>query len=57
MWVARQMGQSAWTITARVYGRWLPSADVEAGEKAEVMWSTVESDKDANHDTKHDKTH
>lgn len=57
MWVAKQMGHSDWTMIARVYGRWMPSAEVEAGEKAELMWSTVKSDKDATHGTKHGKTH
>lgn len=52
------MDRIHWTMIARVYGRWMPSADVEAGEKAEVMWSTVKSDKDATHGgTKHGKTH
>ncbi|WP_423813558.1 hypothetical protein [Pseudomonas viridiflava] len=57
MWVAKQMGRSDWTMIARVYGRWMPSAEVEAREKAEVMWSTVKSDKDAIHGTKQCKTH
>ncbi|AVF54170.1 DUF3596 domain-containing protein [Pseudomonas fulva] len=38
MWVAKQMGHSDWTMIARVYGRWMPSADNDAGGKAEQMW-------------------
>lgn len=34
MWVAKQMGHADWTMIARVYGRWMPSADVEAGNRA-----------------------
>jgi len=34
MWVAKQMGHSSWVITARIYARWMPSADVDAGGKA-----------------------
>ena len=38
MWVAKQMGHTDWTMIARVYGRWMPSSDNNAGEKAEEMW-------------------
>ena len=38
MWVAKQMGHSDWTMIARVYGRWMPSADGAAGAKAEKMF-------------------
>ena len=41
MWVAKQMGHSDWTMIARVYGRWMPSADLDAGGKAETMWLDV----------------
>lgn len=34
MWVARQMGHANQTTTIRVYARWMPSADPEAGGKA-----------------------
>ncbi|SNU84482.1 Site-specific recombinase XerC [Pandoraea sputorum] len=34
MWVAKQMGHADWTMIARVYGRWMPAADEEAGNKA-----------------------
>ncbi|ELL1153984.1 site-specific integrase [Pseudomonas aeruginosa] len=39
MWVAGQMGHSDWTMIARVYGRWMPSADESAGSKALSYWS------------------
>lgn len=38
MWVAQQMGHSDWTMIARVYGRWMPSDQSQAGDKAELMW-------------------
>lgn len=38
MWVAQQMGHSDWTMIARVYGRWMPSADIDAGNRAEQLW-------------------
>lgn len=34
MWVAKQMGHADWTMIARVYGRWMPSADDSSGKKA-----------------------
>lgn len=34
MWVAKQMGHADWTMIARVYGRWMPSADDSSGAKA-----------------------
>lgn len=39
MWVAKQMGHADWTMIARVYGRWMPSADTEAGSKAVEMFA------------------
>lgn len=41
MWVAKQMGHGDWTMIARIYGRWMPSADTEAGSKAEAKFSTA----------------
>lgn len=38
MWVAKQMEQRDWTMIARIYGRWMPSADDTAGQKAESLW-------------------
>jgi integrase len=46
MWVAKQMGHTDWTMIARVYGRWMPSADATAGERAERLWSAEEYDSD-----------
>lgn len=34
MWVARQMGHSNMNTTIRIYARWMPSADLDAGGKA-----------------------
>jgi integrase len=39
MWVAKQLGHADWTMIARVYGRWMPSADTAAGSKAVQMFS------------------
>ncbi|UNM19269.1 site-specific integrase [Pseudomonas sp. ArH3a] len=38
MWVAKQMGHTDWTMIARVYGRWMPAADADAGSRAETLW-------------------
>uniref|UniRef100_UPI00398B3171 tyrosine-type recombinase/integrase n=1 Tax=Paraburkholderia kururiensis TaxID=984307 RepID=UPI00398B3171 len=34
MWVARQMGHANQNTTVRIYARWMPSADPDAGGKA-----------------------
>lgn len=39
MWVAKQMGHSDWTMIVRRYGRWMPSADDKAGEKAIAVFA------------------
>ncbi|MDA7013583.1 DUF3596 domain-containing protein [Pseudomonas cerasi] len=39
MWVAKQMGHTDWTMIARVYGKWLPHADMLAGSRAEEVFS------------------
>lgn len=39
MWVAKQMGHSDWTMIARVYGRWMPTADTDAGGKAVELFA------------------
>lgn len=44
MWVAGQMGHSDWTMIARVYGRWMPAADLSAGSKAEQHWLSAPKD-------------
>lgn len=33
------MGHKDWTMIARVYGRWMPSADADAGSKAERLFA------------------
>lgn len=33
VWVAHQMGHKDWTMIARVYGRWIPEADPDAGSR------------------------
>ncbi|OBY57757.1 Arm DNA-binding domain-containing protein [Pseudomonas sp. AU12215] len=43
MWVAQQMGHSDWTMIARVYGRWMPTADETAGSKAEERFAKNDS--------------
>lgn len=40
MWVAKQMGHSDWTMIARVYGKWMPSADTHAGDKAVALFAS-----------------
>lgn len=41
MWVAKQMGHADWTMIAKVYGRWMPSADADAGGKAEALFGVA----------------
>ncbi|HEV2594165.1 MAG TPA: DUF3596 domain-containing protein [Sphingomicrobium sp.] len=43
MWVAKQMGHSSWVITARIYARWMPSADVDAGGKAVEKFGSADA--------------
>lgn len=38
MWVASQMGHADWTMIARVYGKWMPDADTNAGARAETIF-------------------
>jgi integrase len=33
MWVAQQIGHSDWTMIARIYGRWIPEAAPDGGQK------------------------
>lgn len=41
MWVARMLGHTDWTFTARIYSRWMPSHAQGAGAKAlEMMGET-----------------
>lgn len=39
MWVAKQLGHKDWTMIAKVYGRWLPCADVRAGGQAKALFT------------------
>ena len=50
MWVARQMGHADWTMIARVYGKWMPDADILAGKRAESVFgpSAAVASKDFN---------
>lgn len=41
MWVSKQMGHADQTMIYRVYGRWMPEADVGAGSRAVAMFSTI----------------
>ena len=38
MWVAQQMGHADWGMIRRIYGKWIPSADTQAGSKAVAMF-------------------
>jgi integrase len=40
MWVAKQLGHKDWTMIAKVYGRWMPSADTGAGGRAEALFAS-----------------
>ena len=46
MFVAQQMGHRDWGMIRKRYGRWIPSADPEAGKKANALWKPSE-DKDS----------
>lgn len=39
MWVAQQMGHRDWTMIARIYGKWMPDANLDAGKKATALFS------------------
>lgn len=45
MWVAKQMGHADWTMIARIYGRWMPAADAEAGSRAETKFAAPKQPK------------
>ncbi len=45
MWVAAQMGHSDWTMIARIYGRWMPAADPDAGSKVESIFADYSAPK------------
>ncbi|MBN6740112.1 DUF3596 domain-containing protein [Acidithiobacillus sp. MC6.1] len=48
MWVAHQMGHADWTMIARVYGRWIPDAAPDAGQKAVAAFARSPSDETKN---------
>ena len=39
MWVAKQMGHTDWSLTAKRYLRWIPSDMPDAGKKMTAAWS------------------
>jgi hypothetical protein len=39
MWVAKQMGHTDWSLTAKRYARWIPSDMPDAGKKMAEAWS------------------
>jgi hypothetical protein len=39
MWVAKQMGHTDWSLTAKRYGRWIAADMPDAGNKAVALWS------------------
>lgn len=41
MWVAKQMGHSDWSMIARTYGKWMPDAMPDAGQKAEAIFGII----------------
>jgi integrase len=44
MWVAQQMGHANWAMISQVYGKWMPAANLEAGQKAEQLWASGSAD-------------
>lgn len=44
MWVAAQMGHSDWGMIRRVYGKWIPDAQPEAGMKAVAMFNVTKKE-------------
>ena len=41
-WVARQLGHTDWTFTAKVYYRWIPADKGDAGKKVVEKWGENE---------------
>lgn len=39
MWVAQQMGHADWGMIRRIYGKWIPDADTQAGCRAVAMFA------------------
>ena len=42
-WLAKQMGDSDWTMIAKIYGKWMPEAAPDAGARAEATFAPQES--------------
>jgi integrase len=38
LWVAQQMGHADWGMIRRIYGKWMPDADTQAGSRAVEMF-------------------
>ena len=38
MWVAQQMGHADWGMIRRIYGKWIPDSDTQAGSRAVAMF-------------------
>ena len=49
MWVAKQMGHTDWSLTAKRYARWIPSDMPDAGNKAVERWSQFGHNGTASH--------
>jgi integrase len=47
MWIAQQMGHSDWTMIARVYGKWMPDANADAGSRATALFAAPNAAKKA----------
>ena len=45
MWVAKQMGHADWTMIARRYGKWMPDADPECGNRAVSLFREEKNQK------------
>jgi integrase len=39
IWVANQMGHADWSMIAKIYGKWMPEAQPDAGSKAEAIFA------------------
>ncbi|WP_420841665.1 tyrosine-type recombinase/integrase [Endozoicomonas acroporae] len=48
MWVAKQMGHADWTMIARRYGKWMPDADPECGNRAVGLYAQPEDQQKKN---------
>lgn len=48
MWVAKQMGHTDWSLTAKRYSRWIPSDMPDAGQKAVKLGHNTSASGDSN---------